>query len=176
MTAASGSQAYCTADQFVQFAADDRVVRQLLSDDDTPVTGALSDNELLAALLRQASGEVESAACAGQRYVINSDRNDLETLTGNSAEYLAAVVATLAFNRLVNRRPSAGQNVQPTVDYNAAQDFMERLRLGQRVLGVLENQQAAALEADVETASQVEARAGVTYTMGRFFGRRNNRQ
>lgn len=175
-TYVSGLIPYCTAEQFVQHAADDRVVRQLLSDDTTPVTGDLDDNELLTAILKQASGEVESAACAGQRYVINETRNDLLSLTYNSAEYLAAVVASLAFQRLTMRRRDAlMQQARPTIDYEETQKFLERLRLGERVFGLLENHQASALDSVIETARQVEDRRGVTYTASRFFGTRNNR-
>jgi hypothetical protein len=171
-TAASGSDPYCTATQFVSFF-DERSVRELLSDDEAPVTGNLDDNDALADILRSASGEVEASACAGQRYVINSSRNDLEALTGNSAAYLAYLVGCLAFNRLWLRRPNTQVQLPPACE--KADEFLERLRLGERVFGILENHQAAALAAEVETPAQVEARRGLVYSADRLFGRRVNR-
>lgn len=174
-TAASGDSAYCTVTQFLEFV-DDRSVRDLLSDDGTRTAGSLAANATLLLLLGAASGEVEAAACAGQRYVIDPGatppRNDLAALTGNSASLLARMVAWLAFHDLWSRRPSEAP-LHPQAQ--RALDFLERLRLGERVLGVLENHQAGHVEADLQSAAEVTARGGIVVTAERYFGLRNDR-
>lgn len=172
MTAASGYSPYCSETQFVAHV-DERTVRQLLSDDDSPITGALSLNAKYIALMKAASGQVESSACTGQRYKITSEQNDLASLTGNSAEYLAQMVANLAFWNLWSRRPNRPVSERPTAMAQQALDFLEQLRLGERVFGVQENHEAAALDAVVETSAEVQARNGVVVTSKRFFGTRN---
>lgn len=174
MTAASGSQPYCTVDQFFAFR-DERSVRQLLSDTGAAVTGELSDNAQLATLLSAASGKVESAACLGQRYVIDSETNDLASLTGNSAAFLAKLVADLAFFDLWKRRPNPTAQQRMPPECEEAEKFLERLRLGERVFGVLESHEAAHVQANVETAARVVERNGVTVIADRFFGTRRNR-
>ena len=174
-TAASGSSAYCTVTQFLQ-RYDTRSVRELLSDTGTAVsTSAVADDTTLAALLKEASGEVEAAACAGQRYVINSSQNDLSSLTNNSAAFLAGMVAHLTMYRLWCRRPAMMANVPPPPLYDRAQEFLEQLRLGERVFGILENHEAAALDADQESQQDVEDRQGVVFNAARLFGTRVNR-
>lgn len=173
-TPVSGSSAYCSAAQFL-VRLDERAVRQLLSDSGAPVVGALADNDTLTALLMEASGMVEAAACAGQRYVITATRNDLSSLTGNSAQMLAGLVSRLAFFLLWSRRPNqdAGGRLPPGCQ--DALDFLEQLRLGERVFGILENHQAAALDSSVESRADVESRRGVVVEAQRYFGTRNNR-
>lgn len=172
MSAASGTDPYCSVDQLVGFV-DERAVRQLLSDTDAPYAGDLTESTVLASILRRSSGEVESAACAGQRYLIDDTRNDLADLTGNSAEFLAGLVADLAFFRLWSRRPN--NDLKLPASCEQAQEFLERLRLGERVFGNLEDQEAAAISADQESASDVLARGGPTVIAERFFGVRSNR-
>lgn len=172
-TSASGDAPYCTVEQFLQ-RVDRRSVRQLLSDTGEPTSdGALEDSATLQALLKEASGEVEAAACAGQRYVIDSTRNDLAALTGNAAEFLAGMTARLAYHVLWLRRPNPSGGLP--ADVQRALDFLEQLRLGVRVFGILENHQAAALDADVETSAQVESRGGLSVAASRFFGVRVDR-
>lgn len=173
-TAASGSSAYCTAAQFIQ-RYDERAVRQLLSDTGAAAGGSLSSNTVLAALLKEASGLVEAAACAGQRYVITDTQNDLSDLTGNSAELLAGLVAHITMYLLWSRRPNIKPGDRPPPTWVMATDFLEQLRLGERVFGILENHQAAALDSVVETRGDVETRNGVTIIADRFFGTRSNR-
>lgn len=173
-TPVSGSSAYCTVDELL-LCYDERSVRQLLSDSGASVVGSLSSNEILLFLLGVASGWIETAACTGQRYVIESSRNDLDALTGNSRSLLAKMVADLAMFDLWTRRINAKAGEKPPVKVEEVHKFLEQLRLGERVFGILENQQAAALGAEAETASQVQDRHGVVIEADRFFGTRNNR-
>lgn len=155
---------------------DARSVAQMLSDDDTPVAaGDLATNETLQALLAEASGEIESAACAGQRYVIDDNRNDLASLTGNSAEHLAGMVAHLTAYLLWCRRPNFVTPGGPPPKAQEAKDFLERLRLGERVYGILEAHRSANLQAQLQTPAEVETRNGVEVQADRFFGTRVDR-
>lgn len=138
-----------------------------------PIIGSLTDNAILIRMLMRASGEVESSACAGQRYIIDDSQNDLSSLTGNSAELLTGLVADIAFFRLWSRRPDIG--IKLPVSCEQADEFLERLRLGERVFGILENHRAASVQANIETAAQVVARGGVVVQAQRFFGTRTNR-
>jgi hypothetical protein len=173
-TSVSGLDPYCTVDQLLLFY-DERSIRQLLSDTGTAVTGSLTANEIVLEMLKAASGWVEAAACTGQRYVINSSRNDLAALTGNSAKMLAKMVADLAMFDLWSRRPNLRGGEKPPTKMQMSLDFFEQLRLGERVFGILENHQAAALDSVVETRRDVEDRNGVVTEAERYFGTRNNR-
>jgi hypothetical protein len=85
------------------------------------------------------------------------------------------MVAHLAIYILWSRRPNMNQGGKLPPMCQTAMDFLEALRLGERVLGNLENHQAAALDSVAETRSEVEDRNGVVTTASRFFGTRNNR-
>ncbi len=174
-SAASGNSSYCSPGQFL-FHYDVRSVCELLSDTGTPVSqDDVEADEKLTAILAEASGEVESAACLGQRYVIDETRNDLAALTGNSAAFLAGMVAHLAMYSLWCRRPAMMMNVEPPPLFKKAEKFLEQLRLGERVFGILEAHKAAKLEAGADTAADVEARNGLVVEAGRLFGTRVNR-
>ncbi len=175
-TSASGSSPYCSVEQFLR-RYDRRSVAELLSDDLTPVAlGDLEDRETLADLLAEASGLIESAACLGQRYLIDESRNDLAALTDNSAAFLAGMVAHLTMHVLWNRRPALMAPGSEPPLARKAEEFLERLRLGERVFGILESHQAAQLDADRETNAEVERRNGPVIIAQRFFGTRVNRE
>lgn len=173
-TPASGSSPYCTTAQLVS-CSDERAVRQLLSDVGAMVTGDLDDDPTLALFLGAASGLVESAASTGERYLVNADENDLTALTGNSKLFLAKMVADLALHDLWTRRKNGKPGDRPPVNVERAEKFLEQLRLGERVFGILESQQSGALDTVVETSYEVDQRRGVIVEADRFFGRRNNR-
>ena len=173
-TPASGSSPYCTTDQLVS-CSDDRTVRQLLSDVGASVTGDLDDNPTLNLFLGAASGLVEAAAATGQRYIVDAAGGDLAALTGNSKLFLAKMVADLALHDLWTRRKNGKPGDRPPVNVERAEKFLEQLRLGERVFGILESHQAGALDTIEDTSADVERRRGVVVEATRFFGLRNNR-
>lgn len=173
-TPASGYEPYCSVSQLIK-RYDERAIRQLCQDVNVPVVGSIDDNEVILELLREASGEVEAAACTGQRYVVTDEQNDLAELTGNSASFLAGMVAHLMYFRLWCRRPNMKVTDRPPILCEQALEFLEQLRLGERVFGILESHQAASLDLAKETPDTVTARKGVVVRAQRFFGIRTNR-
>lgn len=135
-TPVSNTNPYCSAAQFLEHY-DARPVGDYLSD----TTGRLSPDEILTspkleALLKKASGLIESALLAGRRY----RPDDLLALTGNSATFLVGLTADLTMWLLLNRRPNRVGPV-PT-QCQLALETLEQLRGGERILG-LESQVAA---------------------------------
>lgn len=150
---------------------------ELLSDTGAPVADDdLDSDPALAAALAEASGEVEAAACLGQRYVIEEDRNDLAALTDNAAAFLAGMVAHLAMFRIWSRRPALLASREPPPLYERAERFLEQLRLGERVFGILESHRAADTDSEADSPSDVENRNGIVFQSSRLFGTRTNRQ
>jgi len=94
---------------------------------------------ILAAILLRASGIVEAACTVGKRYT----PADLAVLTGASRQHLVALVAGLAMVELSERRWKLSNMAgNPPRDERAAAQ-LEKLRLGEHVFGLVENQEAA---------------------------------
>lgn len=168
-TPLSSETPYCTPAQFVN-GADIRTVAQLLSDTGSPMTTAqVQASPVLFQLLAEASGWLESECFKGQRYT----PTDLQSLQGNSAADLAAIVRGLTIFKLWERRPDLRMNL-PT----AAQVALKRLtdlKNGEAVFGILEAMEAGIESSVNESPRVVEGRYMVTQQAERFFGRRNNR-
>lgn len=169
-TPLSGASAYCTAAQLVQ-RYDTRTVGDLLSDSGTRLTAAqVLSSTVLAALLKQASGMLESACLVGKRYT----PDDLAALEGNSAELAAGLVADLAIWLLYNRRPERRKEMPGQVE--VAFEFLDKIRSGERIFGFVEHAESATTQANVETSEDVEGRNGLAVQADRFFGTRSNRR
>lgn len=136
-TPTSGAAAYATVADLLIFH-DWQQVADLASDDGTrPTKASLASNEILLRELKAASGLVESACLVAGRYT----PADLAILTGNSAEYLKALVSHLAFWDLTQRRnPMANPDEVPGA--KVALDTLDRLREGHRIFGLIEVQDA----------------------------------
>jgi len=176
-TYASGGSAYATnADMQIRY--DERTLGQLLSDDKAMLGSAeVAASATLTALLQQASGMVEAAACRGERYVITADgtRNDLASLTGNSKQLLAGLVCDLAMWLLWNRRPAMRPKGDMPGQTAVAMEFLDRLVKGDAVFGVIEAEEAGNVSDVVETADIPTKRLDLSIAADRLFGRRLNR-
>lgn len=144
-TVVTSSTAYCTATRFLD-AFDARAVADLVRDDNGPAPTrlALLDEDdtagaRVASALLTASGLVESACTHGKRYL----PSELTALTGATKAHLERLVAALAFGLLMERRqPSAARRDQVPAIAEADKE-LERLRLGEHVFGLNENQEPA---------------------------------
>ena len=174
VTAASGVTSYALQTDFTA-RFDWRTASQLLSDTETALTqDEVSESTRLLTLLQEASGEVESATLAGNRYVITSSQNDLEDLTGNSLEYLVGLVCTLAASRLYERRPDMLQKIAPRVE--AAREALDMLRKGERIFGTVEHAQAGRMTHEQHTVAHTEDRRGISVLAERWLGHRGWRK
>ncbi len=162
----STSTPYCSNAQFM-ILHDYRNVADLLVDDDSRLTQALvlaSTN--LTKFLSVASGEIESALLACNRYT----PTDLAALTGASSDYLQQLTADLAFWRMCSRRwPEADpKDVQGA---SAALGALERLRKGENIFGLQEIMNAGLAETVNVWAEPPPWRVSVE--ANRFFGFRS---
>lgn len=162
--------AYCTGAQFVQ-RYDARSLAQILSDTGIDIETVTSDLKL-AAILKEASGKVEAAACLGEAYTAD-DLTALAADTSNMAEMLHGLVATLAIQIIYRRRPDF--TLPYVQEVQEAERFLSALAVGQKIFGFLDNMEAGHLDHNVETPQDVENRNLWTYQARRFFGTRGNR-
>lgn len=168
-TVNSSSSPYCTPAAFLRYA-DARTAGDLVGDVGQRVdpVSLLTDAVLAAALLR-ASGDVEAACLAGERY----RPADLTALSGTAGgEYLAGLVADLALGYLYRRRPDKGQAPGCVGDALAK---LAQVKQGEAVFGIVEVEQAGRASHEVEDAQDVEDRALTATAMSRYFGTRVNR-
>lgn len=174
VTPASGSTSYASPDDFV-IRFDWRSASQLLSDTETALTQAqvLASTRLLT-LLKEASGEVESATLVSNRYVINASQNDLDDLTGNSEQFLVGLVCTLAAAKLYERRPDLMAGIAPRVE--AAREQLNLLRQGERIFGTVEHAEAGLPDHHQETIQNEEDRKGLNTMVERLWGQRGWRR
>lgn len=173
-TPASGLSSYATPADFV-IREDMRVVAQLLSDTDIPLTTAQVQNSpTLAALLMEASGELEASCTVGQRYLINLQAdppiNDLAALTGNSRQYMIGLICKLTLGLLFDRRPER-KNEEPQ-SVTKAREALVALEEGKEVFGLAESQMAGQLDITVDSPQVFNNRRGPVQIANRFFGRR----
>lgn len=126
---------------------DERTVRDLLSDDGTPV-GDLSGDSKLSANLQAASGRVEAACLVGQIYTAAN----LAALTGNTLELLKEIVCDLCMLRLVMRRPEKVSDEHIKVLRETTEEYLEQLRKGERLFDVTANVEAGLPTVDGPTA------------------------
>lgn len=168
-TVASYTATYCPVSEFIK-RFDVRTIKQLASDTDTPIADPTNDANVLACL-RDASGDLESAALMGGRYTAD----DLAELLGsdtNARATLYRIVAGRAFTYLRERRPIL--NVPKADAEERAEAFLEALVEGKRIFGFQEVMDAGVLDHEVETVADVENRRLATWTASRLFGTRNN--
>src|SRR5262249_49827964 len=141
-TFVTGTSAYCTGLQLRQ-RVDVREMCQLLSDSGVPISQSSFDvDPTILALLKEASGRVEAAALVGERYKIDSSGPNalasIATLGGNMGEYLAGMVARLAFWLVWIRRRNPLFGEKPTADVMMALEDLDRLASGELVFGMAE--------------------------------------
>ena len=142
----------------------------MLSDTDEPLDVVdVPASTKLESILMGASGYVEAACNVGGKY----SPTDLATLTGNSAKFLAKIVADLAAPEVLGRRfvefPDYAKRLE------TAEGACKAVSEGTMIFGLQENIDAGILDDYVETPTDVEARQMITYQASPFFGRRANR-
>jgi hypothetical protein len=150
----------------------DQGARIGLQDDGTIDVATVAANANLAAILLDASGEVEAAGMKGARYT-PSDLMLIATTTGAAQGRLFRIVTRLAVGMLYERRPDKGP---PPAAYDQALEQLQQLRDGVMIFGTLETSGAQVMEAKKETRDDVDARNLSSVQASRYFGRRGNRE
>lgn len=160
----SSATAYADGDDLVA-RYDAQFLSELVSDSGTVVdAGDVPDDDNVAAALLDASGEVEAACLQAGRY----QPEDLQALTGAALGYLKKIVCGLAVCNLMARRwPD-----KPLPEgLKAVGETLEKLRVGERIFGLEEVQDAAQpLRIDDTLATTTP---GLTDWAARLFGRRS---
>ena len=131
--------AYADADDLASFF-DERIIADLVSDSGDP-DDSWNANPKLATLLAAASGRVEAACTVANHYLVA----DLAALTGNSLSILKDITCTLTMAMLIRRRQ--GRYVEEYKEkIQEAEEYLDRLRKGERVFGVSANQGAGEID------------------------------
>lgn len=168
-TPLSSSDSYCTVTEFLE-RADARTVGDLVSDSGARVSASsLTANANVLTAIADASGMLESACVAGERYT----PADLLALTGVSASFLRMLVSDLALGRLILRRPQ--KDTPLPASYQLALDWLEKLRRGERVFGFQETADAGVYENNFIRETDLQEANLATYQSQRLFGYRGNR-
>lgn len=165
LTPNSSANPYCSPAQYQNFV-DVRLTGQLVRDDGTIATASeLLSDPVLAAHLAAASGEVEAAALYGGRYL----PSDLQALNGVSAQWLAKLVANLAFGSMMQRRGYDLQKYPQVVDALAQ---LEKIRAGDVILAFAEIEQAGVAASRYRTLAEIESARLLTRSTAalRFMG------
>lgn len=117
---------------------DETIVADLVSDggDQEP---SLHDNPKLLKLLAAAEGRVESACTVANIYTPAA----LAALTGNSLALLQEVICGLTMTLLLKRRP--GKYAEIAERLKEYEEYLDRLRKGERVFGGSEEAREAGL-------------------------------
>lgn len=175
MTPVSSSTSYCSASRFFDYF-DHRAVADLVRDDNLPAPTRVqlldstdtAGSRVVQSLLA-ASGLVESACTHGNRYL----PTDLAALTGSSLAHLQRIVAGLAFGALMERRQPVAAVRENVPAVAEADKILERLRLGEHVFGLAENQAAAQRMDGIRFADVQETdTTGIVNRASRYFGSR----
>jgi len=117
---------------------DETIVADLVSDGGDQVAVLETDPKLLK-LIAAAEGRVESACTVAKIY----STTKLAALTGNSLALLEEIVSGLVMIALLRRRPGTYDEIrQETKGY---EDYLDRLRKGERIFGGNEEAQEAGL-------------------------------
>jgi hypothetical protein len=148
MTPATAAAPYLTPQQLLQHV-DWRVVADLAADVDAdgprPSKRSLTDpaakpGAVVAAHTLAASGELETALVAGQRYAVADVQALLATTAGGM--YLVRLLASLTHWSLAQRRDPASADAEDVPGAKAALGVLEALRKGERILPFQEAAQA----------------------------------
>lgn len=138
--------AYAAYSDMIAFA-DERTVKDLLSDDGNYAGDPTTDTKLLA-LLQAASGAVEAAAGYSNLY----DPDALAALVGNSQQLLKSLVCQLTMVLLVRRRPEKYGSEYWQAIRKEAEEYLDRLRKGERLFDDSTKREAGLPSVDGPTA------------------------
>jgi phage gp36-like protein len=154
---------------------DIRTIGLLCTDDDQVLSrSAVLDHANVKSALDDASGRIEAALIAGQRYSVE----DLQMLTDNSVSHLKSIVCAIAMTRLLRRRPGTYTDLLQQVS-NEAEEQLATLSKGLDVFS-LDAQLSAGLAGDLgnrnnEHASLLNLRNNMSDNLiGRVFPHRGD--
>ena len=151
--------AFATEAQFKE-RYDSRTINQLTKDDNT-TTG---DSAVITALLDDASAEITAAAIQGSQYT----RSQLDTLVSSGDTMLVRLACDIAMRNLFRRR---GQGVPPQFadSIRSAEDFIDTIKKGGRVLSVDDNRPAD-VPSLVELSASEKQNLGLIVDRSPFWG------
>jgi len=130
---------------------DVRTIRDLASDTGTAVAAdALAADPTVAAALLDASGRMDAAVLVGRMYTAAQ----LAALTGNSLALRRRICCDLAMGYLIARRPEKYGAESLKAVQQAGEEYLERLRKGERIFEVAAVQDAQLPEIDGPTTTQ----------------------
>ncbi len=119
---------------------DERTIADLASDTGEPISDFENDTKISAAL-DDASGKIDSALTVAQIYL----PSELAELTGVSSALLKRITCELAMVFLIRRRQENLTDDALTQIGVQAEEYLDRLRKGERVFGDSEANQKAGL-------------------------------
>lgn len=132
---------------------DARMVGDLVGDSGVRVEGPdLLAHPNLDAALDDAWGEIIAALKRGNRYT----QADLDSLTGESKQFLIRVCCKIALRNLHQRRRWSEQDEQREVATSEAQKAIAQLASGERVLDIEDVKQAGVPTIHVPTVSSIK--------------------
>lgn len=160
---------YCTPAQMLE-RKDAREIGDLVSDSNTQVSDValLTDDNLLTALA-DASGDIEAALLVGGRYSVE----DLENLTGNSANYLQRICAEIAMYYLLVRRPQTNADLFDHYD-RVRERYLKTLKSGAEIFPLPETISATQPSVDGPTTQDYHDLNMIRDRVLRYFPRRHN--
>lgn len=129
---ASSTGAYADYQDMV-YRYDIRTLKDLVSDTGTPVSD-LDDNEVLAQIMLDATGELNAAIMTGNSYT-EDDMEDLLAAGGSGAAFLKRVVCQIAMALLLERRPEKYKSAEKRRE-EIETKILEPLRQGTRLFTV----------------------------------------
>lgn len=172
-TPIGGTSPYCTARQFLA-RADVRTVGDLLGDTGKRLTpDEVLASEVLAELLLESSGEFEAACFVGQRYALEDIQAIIDE-DGAGAAMIAGMIAGVTLGKLFDRRPDRRAPAVQARTVEAAEQKMDALRHGERILPLREHAEAGRQHHTIDTPRDAEDRQLNTAIAKRFFGRRSS--
>lgn len=130
---------------------DEALIQDLCSDSGTPEV-ALASNAICTAALLSSSGRVEGACTVAGMYT----PTQLAALTGNGLGLLKELVCDLAFVRLARRRPGKFADEILGAIVKETEDFLDRLRKGERLFYIEDAGQVEAGQASVDGPTAID--------------------
>lgn len=169
-TSDSSQTSYISVQEFLD-RMDVNIVANLCSDDSsTPIASTdLPTNTKLLAALNGASGMLESAIFAGERY----NAADLQALNGMSREYMLWILRAIAAYLLWTRRDAGSPPETLMNEYNNALNVLNELSLGKMIFSFNETSKAGLPITQQMTASQYWNNNYVSSRWTRMFGPRS---
>jgi len=151
---------------------DTRTIQDLASDTGTEVSvSALSTDPNVTAALLDASGRMDAAILTGKQYT----PAQLAALTGNSLALRRRICCDLAMFFLMSRRPEKYGAESLKAAQDAAEEYLERLRKGERIFEVTTIQDAQLPDIDGPTTTQYSTMNLLPDRVSNFYPSRESR-